>query len=257
MSFLALQKGIIYGPIKSKRLGRSLGINLLPCDNKVCSFDCIYCHYGPTKIKTLNQDGINFPSVDEVLPEVEKALRSEIGFEYITFSGNGEPMLHPQFAEIAAEIKNLKERFRPSVTLTLLSNSSLVGQNDIADSIVSIEFPIFKLDCGDETTFRSINNPVPELKLSDVVAGLKRLTKKFKITIQTVFINGVKSNYAKERFENWLTAIKDIKPAAIQIYSTDRPVADEQIKMLSKIQLEELAQTISQSTGIITTAYSI
>lgn len=258
MSVLALQKGIIYGPIKSKRLGRSLGINLLPCDNKVCSFNCIYCHYGPTNLLETSQgllQKVKFPSITDVLQEVENVLQSEIGFDYITFSGNGEPMLHPQFREIAAEIKALKERFRPNVSLTLLTNSSLVRQNDIVDSIVSIEFPIFKLDCGDEKTFRSINRPAPDLKISEIVAGLKRLAKKFKITIQTVFINGLTPNFANQAFENWLVAIKDIKPAAIQIYSTDRPVADDRIKMLSKTQLEELAKTINQRTYILTTAY--
>lgn len=256
MSVLPLQQGIIYGPIKSKRLGRSLGINILPCDDKVCSFDCIYCHYGLTKIKTLKTDGIKFPSVSEILKAVESALKSEIGFEYITFSGNGEPMLHPQFAELAAEIKTLKEKYRPNITLTLLSNSSLVGQDDIASKIVSIEFPIFKLDAGDESTFRTINRPLAELKISEIIFGLKRLARKFKITIQTVFINGVVPNFSKTPFESWLNAIKDIKPAAIQIYSTDRPVADSKIKMLSKYQLEELALAVCQKTSILTQAYS-
>jgi len=257
MSVLPLQKGIIYGPVKSKRLGRSLGINLLPCDNKVCSFDCIYCHYGHTKIKTVKPNSIQFPSVSEVLSEVEKALKSEIGFEYLTFSGNGEPMLHPQFTELVAEVKALKERYRPTVTLTLLSNSSLVGLTDITDAIVSIEFPIFKLDCGDEVTFKALNRPAPEIKLNEIIAGLKRLARRFKITIQTVFVNGMVTNFSQEPFARWLTAIKEIKPAAIQIYSTDRPVADTKVKMLSKEQLEEIAKTIRQKTGILTQAYSI
>jgi wyosine [tRNA(Phe)-imidazoG37] synthetase (radical SAM superfamily) len=257
MSVLPLQKGIIYGPIKSKRLGRSLGINLLPCDKKICSFDCIYCQYGPTKTKTIKTTDIEFPLVSAVLSEVENALTSEIGFEYITFSGNGEPMLHPQFAELATEIKALKERFRPSASLALLSNSSLVNQNDIANSIVSIEYPIFKLDCGDESSFKAINRPVPELKLSEIVTGLKRLARKFKITIQTVFIDGVVPNFSKEPFEQWLAAIRDVKPAAIQIYSTDRPVADVEVKMLSKSRLEEITKTICQKTGILAQDYSI
>jgi wyosine [tRNA(Phe)-imidazoG37] synthetase (radical SAM superfamily) len=205
----------------------------------------------------MQTDNIKFPSVAAILTQVEKALQSEVGFEYITFSGNGEPMLHPQFAEIAARIKALKEKYRPNVSLTLLTNSSLVVKNDIANSIVSIEFPIFKLDCGDDSTFRTINRPVPELKIGEIIAGLKRLAKRFKITIQTVLVNGVVPNIAKEKFEQWLVAIKDIKPAAIQIYSTDRPVADSKVKMLSKAQLEELAKLVVEKTGISTQAYSI
>ncbi|MDH5185455.1 MAG: radical SAM protein [candidate division WOR-3 bacterium] len=257
MSVLPLQKGIIYGPIKSKRLGRSLGINLLPCDKKVCSFDCIYCHYGKTEIKTIKPDNIKFPSVSAVLNDVEKALRSDIGFEYLTFSGNGEPMLHPQFSELASEIKRLKEKYRPSVSLTLLSNSSLAGYDNITNKIVSIEFPIFKLDCGNESTFKAINRPVNELKLSEIISGLKQLAKKFKITIQTVFINGTLTNLNQAAFEPWLAAIKMIKPAAIQIYSTDRPVADEKVKMVNNNRLNELTQTIGQKTGVLTQAYFV
>jgi wyosine [tRNA(Phe)-imidazoG37] synthetase (radical SAM superfamily) len=260
MSVLPLQSGIIYGPIKSKRLGRSLGINLLPSDNKICSFDCIYCHYGPTQCLVAAPEQLpttKFPSAFEVSREVEKALCSQIGFEYLTFSGNGEPMLHPEFMEIARAIKTLKEKYRPSVALALLSNSSLVGRDDIANSIVSIEFPIFKLDCGDEFTFRTINRPVPDLKISEIIVGLKRLSKRFKITIQTVFIDGVLPNFTREPFEQWLVAIKNIKPAAIQIYSTDRPVAEIKVKMLSKNQLEEIAQKVREKTGVLTQAYSI
>jgi wyosine [tRNA(Phe)-imidazoG37] synthetase (radical SAM superfamily) len=257
MSVLPLQQGIIYGPVKSKRLGRSLGINILPCDNKVCSFDCIYCHYGPTRTKVMKTDNIKFPSVDAILAEVEKALKSEVGFEYITFSGNGEPMLHPQFVEITTRIKALKEKYRPNVSLTLLTNSSPVIKDDIANSIISIEFPIFKLDCGDEATFRTINRPLPELKIGEIIAGLKRLAKRFKITIQTVFIDGVVPNIEKDKFEQWLAAIQEIKPAAIQIYSTDRPVADSKVKMLSKAQLEELAKLVIEKTGILAQAFSI
>jgi wyosine [tRNA(Phe)-imidazoG37] synthetase (radical SAM superfamily) len=166
-------------------------------------------------------------------------------------------MLHPQFTEIAARIKALKEKYRPNVSLTLLTNSSLVMKNDIANSIVSIEFPIFKLDCGDESTFRTINRPVPELKITEIIASLKRLAKRFKITIQTVLVNDVVPNIEKGKFEQWLVAIKDIKPAAIQIYSTDRPVADSKVKMLSKAQLEEFATLVAEKTGISTQAYSI
>lgn len=256
MSALSLQQGIIYGPVKSKRLGRSLGINLLPCDKKVCSFDCIYCHYGLTqKLVFLENETINFPSFDFVLSEVEKALKSQIGFEYLTFSGNGEPMLHPQFAELAAQVKNLKEKYRPSVTLALLSNSSLVAKTDPTSAVASIEYPIFKLDCGDETTFQILNRPAKGIKLTEIITGLKRLARKFKITIQTAFVNGVVNNFSSQALNAWLSAIKEIKPAAIQIYSTDRPSADERVKMLTKNQLAEIARLVQTKTSILTQAY--
>jgi wyosine [tRNA(Phe)-imidazoG37] synthetase (radical SAM superfamily) len=110
MAVLPLKSGIIYGPVNSRRLGRSLGINLLPTRHKLCSFDCVYCHYGRTQIKTLCPEDDGFPGVDQVLHAVFEALQYYQDIDYLTFSGNGEATLHPQFPEIAASVRGLRDR---------------------------------------------------------------------------------------------------------------------------------------------------
>ncbi len=255
MSVLSLQKGIIYGPVNSKRLGRSLGINLFPNYKKICSFDCVYCHYGRTDETTLNPNPKDLPTVEQVISAIEDTLKSPIEFDYITFSGNGEPMTHPDFAQIVRLTKQARDKYRPNVPITLLSNSSCLAKPIDFDTLSLIENRIFKLDCADEPTFKAINNPVPEIKIKDIINGLKTVSSVLPITIQTVFIDGPIKNFEGEIFAQWLDAIKQIKPQKIQVYSTDRPVAQSQVKMISDEKLTELARTIMKKTGIPAIAY--
>lgn len=252
---LPLQKGIIYGPVNSKRLGRSLGINLFPTTRKTCTFDCIYCHYGITDEKTLSSNRENLPTVHQVLIAVEQVLKSELPFDYLTFSGNGEPMLHPDFPEIVDKIKKLRDKFRPTVPITLLSNSSCLIQHLDIETLSKIDLRIFKLDCADQETFSLINKPVATIKISEIISQLVKLSSVLPIIIQTVFFDGSVKNYKGIIFEQWLDTIKKIKPHKIQIYSTDRPVAKSDVKMISNKQLMELAQKTIEMTGIPTTAY--
>ena len=254
-NFLPLQKGIIYGPVNSKRLGRSLGVNLFPDTKKVCSFDCAYCQYGRTHNKTLKPNRSDLPTIDEIINAVEQVLKSPIEFDYITFSGNGEPMVHPDFPEIVRKISELRNKYRRDVPLTILSNSScLAGAFDI-DALSLIENRIFKLDCADQKSFMIMNDAGPDLKIEDIIAGLEKLSAVLPITIQTVFVDGIIQNYKGEIFDQWLKAVKRIKPQKIQIYSTDRPVAVAGIKMISNEELHRLANLIQEQTGIPTRAY--
>jgi len=255
MAPLPLQRDVLYGPIKSKRLGLSLGINLLPTTQKVCPFDCVYCHYGRTGIKTISPSGIILPAADLVLKRLEEYLKSDNAFNYITFSGNGEPLLHPDFDYITLEVKRLRDRFRPKTLIALLTNSSIITQDQKIETLKLIDLPIFKLDCGDEETFQIINRPVPEIKLEDIIKGLMEIAREIKLTIQTVFLDGKVKNYTGEIFNHWLSAIIGIKPSFIQIYSVDRPVAEGGIKMLDNRTLLSLAEEIERKTGVKTKAY--
>jgi wyosine [tRNA(Phe)-imidazoG37] synthetase (radical SAM superfamily) len=252
---LPLQQGVIYGPVNSKRLGRSLGINLFPTTRKVCSFDCIYCHYGWTQEKTSEPDRAGLPTVDQVIFALETALKSDLQFDYLTFSGNGEPMLHPNFAEIVKRIKALRDKLRPTVPIALLSNSSCLIQSLDIDTLSKIDLRIFKLDTADQTAFEMINNAVSAIKIKDIIIALEKLSAVLPIIIQTVFFDGLVNNYQGVVFNHWLAAIKKIKPQKIQIYSTDRPVASSKVKMISNEKLKGLTQTIIDKTGIPTTAY--
>lgn len=220
---LPVKTGIIYGPVNSRRLGKSLGINLMPHKKKYCDFDCLYCHYGRTKYHKLIPDNDDvFPSVDEVLSQVETYLKSDIGFNYLTFSGNGEPTLHPHFKEIAAECKSLARSLKPYVKVTLLSNSSTCIEKCTIEALEHIDLPIMKLDAGSESLFNSINRPVSGIKFDKIVEGLARLEN---ITIQTLFLAGDPDNSTATAVEQWYECLVKIKPVDVQIYTLDRPYA--------------------------------
>jgi len=252
---LPLQKGIIYGPVNSKRLGRSLGINLFPATKKICTYDCIYCHYGGTEDVTLSPNHKELPTAEQVASTIEEALKSNLEFDYLTFSGNGEPMLHPEFALIVEKIKHLRDKYRPTVPISLLSNSSCLVKSFDIDTLSKISVRIFKLDCADQKTFEAINGPVAGIKVQDIIDRLEKLSSVLPIIIQTIFLDGPIKNYEGKIFNDWLAAIKKIKPQKIQVYSSDRPVATSQVKMVSDKKLEEIANIIREKSGVPTIAY--
>lgn len=247
---IPLKNSIIYGPVNSKRLGRSLGINISSTEEKICSFNCIYCQYGITK-------GASFSFVS--VEEVEKALCDffikPLRIDYLTFSGNGEPTLHPEFDKIVKKVKEIRDRFAPSIPIALLSNSSTI--NNLSDEVLKmIDVKIFKLDAGNEELFLKINRPIVNISLKEIVKGLKRVSKKFPITIQTIFISfGNEDNYGKEALKDYLSRIREIKPAFIQIYSCDRPVAENNVNLISDEKLKELEEIISKRTKTLVRAY--
>lgn len=252
MHVLPLQKGILYGPVHSRRLGRSLGINLLPTTCKLCSFDCIYCHYERTQIKALHAEGVSFPAVAEILQAVEGALQGSLELSYLTFSGNGEPTLHPRFAEIAAEVRRLRDKLRPEVRLALLSNSSTVHLSHVREALAMVDVPILKLDAGDRRTFAGINRPALDVGLEGIIAGLKGIPG---LVIQSLLVDGKVSNVCGEPYQAWLSALADIRPSLMQIYSTDRPVPETGIEKVGPVMLQRIAMDVEAGTGCRVQAY--
>ncbi len=205
-------------------------------------------------MKTIDPKSILFPETRRVLKRLEESLRSLVPFQYITFSGNGEPTLHPEFDQIVKEVKGLRDKLRPRIPIALLTNSSLI-RKDRVETLKLIDLPVFKLDCGDEESFQMINRPQEGLKLEAIAKELKEISREIKITIQTVFLEGKVKNFLGEAFDNWLSLIEEIKPNFIQIYSVDRPVAEEGIRMLTDSRLLELAEKIEERTKVKTKAY--
>lgn len=241
MSGIPLQPGIIYGPILSRRLGRSLGINLLPANRKVCSFDCIYCQYGETRDWQLLPDRAALPTSDAVFEAVERALRKPRSMDFLTFSGNGEPTLHPDFLEIVRGVRDLLKRYRPEAKLALLSNSSKVGDPVVRDTIQLIDSPMMKLDAGDEATFQAINQPVGGLNLEQIVRGLKALPG---LMIQSVLVDGKVSNVRGESYEAWREVLSDLRPRVVHIYSTERPTMRGDVVRVSPEKLSAIAEDL-------------
>ena len=252
MPMIPLQPGIIYGPVNSRRLGHSLGINLLPTGHKLCSFDCVYCHYGRTQVKTLYPEASRLPGLEEILQAVREGLQAHPDIDYLTFSGNGEATLHPQFPGIAAGVRRLRDELRPDVKLTILSNASTVHLPHIQDALAGFESPIMKLDAGDPKTLAGLNRPVPEVKLEEMIEGLKKVPG---LIIQSVLVDGRVSNVRGGAFDAWLAALADIKPTQVQIYSTDRPVPDVGVERVPPQTLRRIAEKTRECTRLQVDAY--
>lgn len=253
---LPLQSGILYGPINSRRLGKSLGINLMPCDYKLCSFNCVYCHYGLTDVLSLDiQNHLkDLPRVDTILDEIEKAMRSPSEFDYLTFSGNGEPTLHPHFAEIVQGTVDLRDRYRPTVRIALLSNSSAINLEGVRTSISKIDLPVFKLDAGKKQKFKWINRPAKGVNFGKIIESLKEIEG---IYVQTVLMSGNPSNVTKNDLSSYFEKIAEIGPVEVQIYSLDRPVPNQDIKRIVPDQLKKIAAAGSRETGVKIKAFYI
>lgn len=253
MSGIPLQTSIIYGPIFSRRLGRSLGINLSGVDGKVCSFNCVYCQYGraepvqPADLRT------GMPSIDEVLSQVERAMKKPRTIDYLTFSGNGEPTLHPEFPEIVRGVLALRDQYRPEARLAVLSNASRVTEPEIRSALQLLDAPMMKLDAGDEKTFRAINCPAHSVSFAEVIAGLKEMPN---LMIQSMMLEGKITNVRGEAFEAWANLVAELNPGAIHIYSLDRPAAFGGVDCVSAARLEEIAADLRSQFQLEAFAFS-
>jgi wyosine [tRNA(Phe)-imidazoG37] synthetase (radical SAM superfamily) len=252
MQILPPETTLTYGPLFSRRLGRSLGVNVLPFDRKVCSFDCVYCHYGYTTLKTLTPSGVAFPAADAILHAIETALRRYPHIDALTFSGNGEPTLHPHFPVIVATTRRLRDALAPNVKLALFSNATTAHLPHIQASLHDFDLPILKLDAGDPATLARIDRPAPGVTLDTIRAGLKATPN---LIVQSVLIDGSVSNSKGEALETWITALDAIRPAAVQVYSTDYPVPDEGVKRVPPYILKRIASEVTERTGLQVEAF--
>jgi wyosine [tRNA(Phe)-imidazoG37] synthetase (radical SAM superfamily) len=239
--FLPLQKGIVYGPVLSRRLGRSLGINILSPYRKICSFDCSYCQYGSTTMLTMQPPGEAFPTSHEILQEVEKALVIHKYLDHLTFSGNGEPTFHPDFDVIAEGVRGLRDHFRPEVRIALFTNSTNLENLDVQKGIEYIDFPIFKLDAGDQEMVDKIDHPSGGIRIEHIIDQLAKLKG---ITIQSLFVAGEMEDPGNLHFKAWLHAIQKIKPKTVQLYSCDWSIPSRGVEKLPQYKLSRIADSV-------------
>ena len=235
---------IIFGPVKSRRLGISLGINLLPTESKLCNFNCIYCECGwtPDK-KELKSDWHQRSIVKNKLEEVLSQMKSENkDLDVITYAGNGEPTMHPEFAEIINDTILLRDKYFPKARIAVLSNATQINKVKIVDALKLIDDKILKLDSAFPETIKLINDPQGFYRIENVVENMKSFAGKF--TLQTMFVkgeyNGQKVDNTTEReLSAWLKIVKEIKPETVMIYTIarDTPSPD-----LVKVSYEELKQ---------------
>jgi wyosine [tRNA(Phe)-imidazoG37] synthetase (radical SAM superfamily) len=252
MEVLSLQRAVVYGPILSRRLGLSLGVNILSPFRKICTFDCIYCHYGKTGMHTKAPPSSAFFSTEEILNAIEIALQSCRRMDYLTFSGNGEPTLHPEFPEIVKEVLILRKKIRPEVKIAVFSNASILEKESVRESFRMIDLPILKMDAGDEVTFQKIDRPSNHIHFEPIVAILASMDH---VVLQSMFIDGDVSNCRGKPYENFIKVLNRIKPRSMQIYTTDRQIPEFNVEKLVPQRLLAIAENIKIQTGTDTMAY--
>ena len=245
----------IFGPIHSRRLGVSLGINLMPNDGKVCSFDCVYCEAG---YNSQGKGTTGLPKREKVEEDLERKLRemkeNDQQLDVITFSGNGEPTLHPDFPEILDDVLKLRDKFYPDAKVSVLTNSTKIFTPAVAEALKKADNNILKLDSGIEHTMRLIDCPTsPNFTVKKVVDSLKQFSGTG--VIQTMLLRGEHGgekidNTTPEELEALIKAYKEIKPREIMIYSLDRSTPEERLIKVEKPELEKIGQQIEKETGI-------
>ena len=228
---------IVFGPIYSRRLGSSLGVNVLPVIGKLCNFDCVYCECG------WNKDGKSdnrFPRLAEVEAALEekmaRAAAEGVPVDSITFSGNGEPTMNPDFPEIVDVTLRLRDRYFPNAKVSVLSNAYLVGRDSVAESLMKVDNPILKIDASSDELIRQINKPAGSYHLRDILDALKKFDGNF--VLQTMFLKSPDfDTVADGALDAWMDIVRELKPREVMVYTIDRDTPD---KRLGKYTVEEM-----------------
>jgi wyosine [tRNA(Phe)-imidazoG37] synthetase (radical SAM superfamily) len=247
---------IIFGPIKSRRLGHSLGINLISNTCKQCTFNCVYCECGWTKKQPEEAD--LFPKKTQVLTGLEFRLNKikahQLPLDAITFAGNGEPTLHPDFAGIVDGTVEIRNNLFPAIPVAVLSNATMVQNKTVFNALQKIDQNILKLDGGNESIIRKINQPLWSFDLKEIVEHLKKF--RGNLIVQTLFVKGTIyqtnfDNTTEKEIADWLTLLKKINPRQVMLYSLDRNTPSRDLEKIPVEQLRKIAQKV-EKLGIST-----
>ncbi len=240
----------IYGPVTSRRLGQSLGINLMPAQVKICSFNCVYCECG------LNDNRVGkTPKQDDIRLALKKTLESlkaeNKTIDTITFSGNGEPTLHPDFESIIYATIALRNNYFPEAKIAVLSNATLINKPDVIRALKKVDLNIQKLDSAVEHTMRTIDQPT---RASFTVKWVIKQLQAFEgnVIIQTLFVKGVHEgvafdNTTEAEISAWISALKEIKPKQVMIYTLDRPTPITTIEKIATETLQAIAERVRKN----------
>ena len=234
----------IFGPVHSRRLGISLGINLMPADGKICTFNCIYCECG------LNEDfrpSLPRPTREHVAERLEAKLQ-EMAAEgqlpdVLTFAGNGEPTCHPHFAEIIGDTIRLRDQYCPNAKVSVLSNATMIHRQSVHDALMRVDNNIQKLDTVDPLYINKVDQPVILYDVHQVIERLKAFQGH--VIIQTMFMRGYSVDNTGEEFVGpWLEAVKAIMPQQVMIYTIDRETPTQGLLKATHEQLDAIRDRV-------------
>lgn len=231
---------IVYGPVASRRLGRSLGVNLTPRGRRVCSFACVYCEYSAAPASRF---AAPWPRASVVAEELDAALDRAGPLDAITISGHGEPTLHPRFREAIRALLGVARRRRPTVPVVILSNGSGAVKRAVREGLDLLDERFIKFDASPSR----ISRPIPQAPLGSLLRALSLLRD---VSLQSCFVSGVVSNIDRASVEDWADVIAELSPRRVQIYTIDRAPAAGDIRPVSRELLEEIACRLRDRTGI-------
>ncbi len=279
---IPLQETTVYGPIHSRRLGNSLGINVLPTSHKVCSSNCVYCQYGwtPSPTRLLASSMHSEPSLQsrllkprrvrsgklvgglegrreplkraaQLLTEIEAAFREHAAVgtpvDCITLAGNGEPTLHPDLLELVIGLARLRDQYFPSAAVGILTDATQVTRPRVREALARLDVRYMKFDAADETMWRRINLPLTGVSFSAIVEALRAMPD---IILQSMFIHGSYDNTDEAHITRWVEAVGMIKPLSVQVYTVDRGTAAPGILEVPRARLHAIADRLTTTTGI-------
>lgn len=249
----ALFDRVIFGPVHSRRLGLSLGVNLLPLDNKLCSFNCIYCECGWNPERPMRP---RFNTREEVATALRAKLQEMTAEgtppDVITFAGNGEPTMHPDFEAIIGDTVALRDELCPSAGISVLSNATMIGRESVRRALLRVDNNILKLDSAFDRMVRLIDQPRGRYSVAETVERMKGFEGR--LIIQTLFLRG---DYDGQRVDNtteeevsaWLELLREIAPRSVMIYSIDRDTPAQGLEKVSVAELQGIASRV-EALGI-------
>lgn len=238
---------LVYGPVQSRRLGLSLGINILG-PVKLCSYDCGYCDLGPSEVR-LNQlkKSDAFPAPAEIEEALRKRLRElkqeNLKPDHLTLSGNGEPTLHTDYAEVVQKILQVRQDFLPTTKVVALSNGAQLDNKKVVMGLNLLDERLIKFDAGSDQMLKRINGPLVRTNVARLLSGIRKLKD---VVLQSMFVQGAVNNATSEHLEEWVEAVAMVAPKAVHICGLNRPTVDPRITPVDEDTLYTVASKLKR-----------
>ena len=247
-----LAAGVIYGPVASRRYGRSLGINLLPPGRKVCGFNCNYCECGWTTdlidFDTLEEHP--WPSPGEVEAAFRRALEEKV--DRVTISGNGEPTVHPGLHDICTRLVQARDEVRPGLPLDILTNGAMLDHPQVVRALNLLDQRTVKVDAGNQRMFLTMNSPTFDITIREIMEWIGNLSD---CVVQSMFTHGRRDNTGESDLSDWIDAVRGVAPKSVQVCTLSRAPADPKVRAVPRTDLETIASLLTERTGIPTEVF--